>query len=929
MYSNYGRRPSFATPPPLPHQPQAHFYGVPEMDFGLPAAHQVDDGLKPGENGYFCGFDTLATSGDGPSLPAEDVLLVGYQGGMEVCRVNRDRLDILGQLSGLKGSVIGAKIIPWTGRSDPHDGQRPLVALTIHGPVVPEPRDNDTASTAVADDLESESYTRPPSRGADAGPPQITHYQTTVQVYSLRTQQRLATLYTSPAIPVSEPPTSPLFQVPEPVGDIRIDANGKYIVVALGASGEVFIFTQVSRWNSGIKEGFHCIGKVWTTVHYPERRRTASTSGSETSSQSGDLPPQRGIPLFTLSPRTLAVVPPVSSPHFSLNGTALLSQSNAKPAGITTHAAPPPPGVTCSTDMPEGDGILNRVAREMTQEFLKGAQWLGVQGMQAWKSYWNKDASSPRPNGSNYMHDPVAQQAQYFPPTHGHASPPGQSSSEPVIISIFDLQRLVDAEDTRLRNALTPLATFQAPLGCSYISFAPTGLALLTASKKGDFYFIWDLMRMNHGKSAPSGNAPTLSPSVRQIQAISRMTVSNVVDVIWSAPKGEKVAILTEKGTIHIYELPSSAFQWPPPRRALSSDVPRKTSDSDNTAEATSKFGAMSSAMKSINGRTQPFLNAVRQRSKSGDNSAYSSLGGLAIAGANSGKGAVAAGFNKSLGMATNSMNQLYHKDDNKLRLHDTSNGVYPGCIRWLNGKGRGSIAVVAGGLLRIHSVTQTISHRRGKTNVSRALVSKKKDLEYTLQRIPDTLLPPATQAQLDGKGDVSSGKVEGYWTLRAIQRPNTHHRTPNAHPLSYAELETNAPYQPFHTDRRISLHAYTDSGNTTLNEWDLPLASSDPHHVNDGEAWIFGGDIPSARVITGSGAGLDDNLSGEDDLLGGAPVGGMENLTLREGGEPEEQVVVTTRRRRVRKGAQAGGADDEGFFEDDCEVLDFAADRV
>jgi hypothetical protein len=47
--------------------------------------------------------------------------------------------------------------------------------------------------------------------------------------------------------------------------------------------------------------------------------------------------------------------------------------------------------------------------------------------------------------------------------------------------------------------------------------------------------------------------------------------------------------------------------------------------------------------------------------------------------------------------------------------------------------------------------------------------------------------------------------------------------------------------------------------------------------------------------------------------------------LVLRDGEEEVEQVVVTTRRRRVRRGEEG----EEGFFEDDCEVLDFAEDRV
>lgn len=53
-----------------------------------------------------------------------------------------------------------------------------------------------------------------------------------------------------------------------------------------------------------------------------------------------------------------------------------------------------------------------------------------------------------------------------------------------------------------------------------------------------------------------------------------------------------------------------------------------------------------------------------------------------------------------------------------------------------------------------------------------------------------------------------------------------------------------------------------------------------------------------------------------------------IENKFVRREGEEEEveQVIVTTRRRR-RRGK--GEGEEEGFFEDDCEVLDFAEDRV
>ena len=53
-------------------------------------------------------------------------------------------------------------------------------------------------------------------------------------------------------------------------------------------------------------------------------------------------------------------------------------------------------------------------------------------------------------------------------------------------------------------------------------------------------------------------------------------------------------------------------------------------------------------------------------------------------------------------------------------------------------------------------------------------------------------------------------------------------------------------------------------------------------------------------------------------------PPSAMERVMLY--GEAE-QIVVTTRRRRG--GTRTGEGDEDGFFEDDCEVLDFADQRV
>ena len=53
--------------------------------------------------------------------------------------------------------------------------------------------------------------------------------------------------------------------------------------------------------------------------------------------------------------------------------------------------------------------------------------------------------------------------------------------------------------------------------------------------------------------------------------------------------------------------------------------------------------------------------------------------------------------------------------------------------------------------------------------------------------------------------------------------------------------------------------------------------------------------------------------------------------MRVTDSSEDMEQIVVTTRRRKgARSGHDSSGdVDEEGFFEDDCEVLDFASQRV
>ncbi|OCK82139.1 hypothetical protein K432DRAFT_293906 [Lepidopterella palustris CBS 459.81] len=940
MYSQYGVRGPFATNPPLPHQPQAHYYSLPDFDLGLGQAQS--EGVTPGENGYFCGFDTISMAGDEPSRVAENVLLVGYEGGIEVFRIERGRMDVIGRLEGLRGSVIGAKILPWTARRDPLAASRPLIALVIHGPLVDDkddPNASGSSSVAVTDeqDSPSNSPSRPVSSKGNESGNKISSYQTTVEIYSLKERKLVAVLYKSPPTPITSPIESPMFQPPPPIGDFVVDSKGKFVIVASGASGEVFIFAPYTRSHPEHSEKFRCIGKVWTSVQFRDRGpHSSSSSTAEGNSHEDSSVEQYGVPVFSLSGRWLAVLPPASTTLFPINGVALISTTHERPPGLAYNTVPPQPSPTCAVDAPEPDSLLNRLTREGTQVAIKSARWATEKSIQAFKSYIGK---SPTTNGNlnvgNY--DPLMQhQPSYFPPTHGLNQT--QPRAEATVISIYDLQKLFDAEETKNKSSLHPVATLPADLGCSFLSFAPSGLMLMTVSKKGDFQDVWDLKRMNHRKARKSIREISSGPHVRQVARFARMTVTNVIDVVWSAPRSNRVAVITDKGTVHMFLIPASAFQWPPPRRIRKPDQSPNARQEDSLPNGSRTGSAVNSAMQALNGTAKPFLNAVRTRSSSNTGPrfpSFSSLGMTPAVGAKSGK-AVAAGLGKSIGAATNN---IRHAGDNKLALPPTHTGLRPECARWLTGKGQSSIALVAGGVLQIYKVQMRPATGKGKSTNATS-ISKKKIVEFGLTPVRATLFAPAVSAILFPQPGEPQHDLHGEWLPRALPPGRgrtgtgaTAKRPPAPAPLSFSEIETNPPYQPFYTDRRVACFTFAKPAphdqHSQHNEWDAPPPpppAQNLHHIDDGKAWVFGDDVDATRV-SAPAQQVFDHGDVDEDLMGGVAAAVEKGLVLRDGEEEVEQVVVTTRRRRVRRGDDGEG--DEGFFEDDCEVLDFAEDRV
>jgi hypothetical protein len=953
MYSQFGQSP-YANHVPLPHEDQAHFHpgGLPDLDsFGVV---NTPGGLSPGERGYYCAFDTLSTAGHGPSVSAENVLLVGWEGGVRVQRVSRKNIDIIGAIEGLRGGVVGAKILPWTFRMDPGSTGRPYIALIIHGPLLGDEH-SVSSNTSEAPSTEDQDHDSDPSARINNAPPMemreiVKKYQTTVEIYSLATRKHVATVFRTPSVDIEYSAMGD-FRIPPPCGDLRLEANGKYLAVSSGMSGEVFIFSPFTKDpNIQDLESIRCIGKFWTSIQRREVKPSTSTSiAGEQPSTPEETDSIRGIPLFSLSHRWMAVVPPPADSLFSVKGKATLATETSRPPGITTHVSPPKPTTNCAVDTPEDDSLVNRMVREGTQRAIKSAQWIGEHGTQLWNTYWKGGSPNAPSNGPYTFGQEIATQ-QVFPPTHGINQISSNSSSAPVQVAIYDLQRLLDYEEMKIKNALTPMATFEPPSGCSFLSFAPSGLTLMTVSKKGDQQFVWSLMRMQYPKSGVSSDQ---YPHVRQIFKFTRMTVANTVDVMWTTPQGNRYALLTDKGTVHVHEIPASAFNWPPLRRSRRKPAVR-INDRGHPAQASAK-GAMGVAMDAVNGTGAWIRSAVRPKSLGTASAITSNLMMTPAATANVGGKAVKAGLSKGVKLVANSANTIYHASENKLHMASLINHVTPGSMRWMTGKDRGYLAIIVTGTVNIYAVKQTSTPRKGMPPSIRAKISKK-PTEFALQKIPDDQFAPAFRAIVETRFSPNhptndaptQPATTGHWALRSptpvantsAQPLPTIRRPENWHSL--VEAETNPPYQPFHTDRRVILSSFADpdpssppSAHDILDsqaaidartEWTADVLAPwlrEEHHVDPAplietwpvdapEAWVFGEKIPATKVLQTHGA-QDGEWSDDEDAV--------ENRIRVVEGEDGEQVLMTTIMRR--------GREEEEFFEDGCEVVDFADDRV
>lgn len=914
--------------PPLPHQPQPHFYGIPDIDLNMTA----NSGMKAGERGYFFGFDKLPDCPGFPGGPG-NVVIAGYEGGLDVYAVNKRGLEPVGSLKGLRGGVHDAKILPWTVDGD-KGSVFPLVAVVLHGPVL-SARTQDGGAGAGPDGTTSPRSVLGHQDGFSRHSSPIDSYQTSVEIYSLKTNQRVDVLLQAPKIPINPEisVTNPIFRPPQPSGVFTIKADAGTIVVSSGMTGECWVYLQLLEDQNG--HLFTCVGKLWTSLQQSPRGDVPEESDKTRASPAPPRPSPQ-TPILDLSGRWIAYCPAAPSSQISLRAHVPLPIMGKAP-GVSSITPPQLPQSSASVDLPISDSVVNKIMRETTQELIQGAKWVGQQGLQAWNSYWNKSSSpqlQPQQAPSQQHWTPHGDSAK-FPPTHGSS---GQAvTKEPGMVSI------VDAESLTASSTVHPLATFVTPLGCSFLSLSPSSLFLFTASSKGDVQTVWDLFRIQYTRSSPlqATVAPNTStgPLVRQIAQFSRMTVARIVDVSWTEAQGERIAMVTERGTVHLLDMPSSAFIWPAPRRRKAVQESGAATPEQTSSAVSIASGAIGAAVQAA----KPFVTRPRRASANIPGAGTTLKDSAAMGGR-----VIAASISSSLGKTGTALNQLRHTGENRVSLPPISGLPSASCVTWIKNRRHQALFVTGDGLVR----TFFCKTRRSSTQAGKRVTRAKIYQDFSVPVLPNDVVAPAVRQMMDlGVQeeilDLSDRDMDAGNTLTLNARPRVASVDQSMESsIPQAEIESSAPYQPFHTDRRVTLcehsrgtTAQLEAVSAILAETRLEEKASKKRKKNKGQptetggsrettwgtqAWAFGQDMPVVRLDVGLPPVAEEEYVGPDDHLA-LPQSEMERV-MQYGEDDGAQIVVTTRRRRGAHGTSPGG---DGFFEDDCEVLDFADQRV
>lgn len=808
---------AYGSPPALPHLPQKHFYAPHDIDLGLQSAPTQPRLQDP----VVLRFSPVP----GSRPETRDAALLALEGGLSVLSYTGDRLEHIGALHGIQGTIVDAKFLTWTSGHDPFAEFRPLIALTVHGVAQPEKEDQ-----------------RPRDR-ANSSATEALH-ETRVVVYSLARASQMAELLRVPSQMSFHPGGQSATAV---AANLTVDASGNFITITSGVSGELYIFTIRRGRDSPV---FECLGKYWTTIQPQVQRRDSSHSRASDADVSpadiGRGPEMDDLPIVSLNGRWLAYCP-ASTPSRPSIGAALgdLVLHN-KNSHISSGTAPSRPLLNCEVDSPDVDTFLSKVAKGFAQEAVRSAKWISDKGIQTWQTYWKKDSSSPGQPASSSSSPPIYSPLLglvQFPPTH--AGDTRSTAHEPELVTILDLKLLQETQGRKNVDS-TPMTTFQPPGGCSFLSFMPTALGLMTANRKGDVQYIWDLMQIKYVK-LPHPSSDLESGRVRQIARYERLSPSTIIDIAWDGCTGHRFALLTKNKTVHIFDLPNTAFQWPPLRikKHRPASVPVDQSHVRPEPEPAPSGGFFASAM-SIAGRTQPMLANLRGRAPSmGGGISGIGASGIGLASTTGIKGgrAVAAGLSKSLGAASETVTSIRHANQSRLHLKASAR---QGTLLWQRRDAKPVLTVLDSGAIKVYYVRMT-KPRENRQRETVSVFDARKAVATKFPRTSDLMadfpIPELNTMSVghEDNADDDESHLLGFWKFRANRDANQ--RMP--HPLASAEIETNAPYQPFHSDPRVTLSVITDDqlpGTLGSDPWGQAQLQS--HDGQSDDKWVFGTDI-------------------------------------------------------------------------------------
>jgi hypothetical protein len=427
------------------------------------------------------------------------------------------------------------------------------------------------------------------------------------------------------------------------------------------------------------------------------------------------------------------------------------------------------------------------------------------------------------------------------------------------------------------------------------------------------------------------------------------MTVARIVDVAWTKPNGERIAMVTERGTVHLLDLPSSAFTWPPPRRRRDAHEEKAVASEASSSAVSLASSALGVALEAA----RPLIARPRRSSAN----VPGMTGNNIVDSASHGGRAIAASISNSLGKTGNAINQLRHTGENRVTLPLNNALPSPSCVVWITGRRYHTLFVVGEGIVRMYPSKNRKPSTARPERLKTVRGSRYKD--FKVPGLPDGAFAPLVKHFIDSDEylDMSDREMDAGNTLTLDPRSRRAgvDLSPEAS-IPQAEIESSAPYQPFHTDRRVSLYEYgSKAAAAALQLPSVSVLLADPslddQPVGKGkkkkqqqllqqqqqqqtfvesagpqtwtEPWAFGQSINAVKLDLGLPPVVEEDFNPSDDHRA-LPASAMERVL--HVGENEEQIVVTTRRRR---GARHTDQDEDGFFEDDCEVLDFADQRV